>query len=64
MYQGHLVFQKGTYEDNVNPIEKVERSSLIMAATVHQQPALAMIQDTTRARVMACSPQLFLEDAP
>eukprot|EP00437_Effrenium_voratum_P016221 CAMPEP_0181445170 /NCGR_PEP_ID=MMETSP1110-20121109/25449_1 /TAXON_ID=174948 /ORGANISM="Symbiodinium sp., Strain CCMP421" /LENGTH=931 /DNA_ID=CAMNT_0023569205 /DNA_START=73 /DNA_END=2868 /DNA_ORIENTATION=+ len=51
-------------QDNVNPIEKVERSSLIMAATVHQQPALAMIQDTTRARVMACSPQLFLEDAP
>merc|ERR1711879_1036521 len=32
-------------QDNVNPIEKVERSTLIMASTVHKQPISALIQD-------------------
>merc|ERR1711966_213022 len=40
-------------QDNVNPIDKVERSTLIMATTVYQQPACALIQEGQRAR---CEP--------
>lgn len=50
-------------QDNVNPIAKVERSSLIMASTVHQQPAECLMNESSHARVIADSPQLFLEDA-
>jgi len=50
-------------QDNVNPIEKVERSTLIMATTVHQKPASALIKDAQLPRVSASSPSLFLEDA-
>mmetsp|Transcript_126991 Transcript_126991/g.179207 ORF Transcript_126991/g.179207 Transcript_126991/m.179207 type:complete len:1000 (+) Transcript_126991:70-3069(+) len=50
-------------QDNVNPIAKVERSSLIMASTVHQQPAECLMNESCHARVVADSPQLFLEDA-
>jgi len=46
-------------QDSVNPIEKVERSQLIMASTIHQQPISALIQDAQRARCEA----LILEDA-
>ncbi|CAJ1427971.1 unnamed protein product [Effrenium voratum] len=49
-------------QDNINPIEKVERSSLIMASTVHQQPAAALINGSQTQRVMGSSPQLFLAD--
>mmetsp|Transcript_853 Transcript_853/g.1463 ORF Transcript_853/g.1463 Transcript_853/m.1463 type:complete len:201 (+) Transcript_853:3-605(+) len=49
--------------DNVNPIDKVERSTLIMATTVHQQPAAALIREAQVPRVSATSPMLFLEDA-
>ena len=31
-------------QDNVNPIDKVERSTLIMASTVHQVPVSSLIQ--------------------
>jgi len=51
-------------QDNVNPIDKVERSMLIMASTVHQETAAAIIQDGQRARVENTCPKLFeLEDA-
>eukprot|EP00812_Abedinium_dasypus_P009226 NODE_2931_length_854_cov_252.309136.p1 GENE.NODE_2931_length_854_cov_252.309136~~NODE_2931_length_854_cov_252.309136.p1 ORF type:complete len:206 (+),score=85.90 NODE_2931_length_854_cov_252.309136:3-620(+) len=49
-------------QDNMNPIEKVERSTLIMATTVHQQRAAGLIRDTQRERVCAASPMLFLGD--
>lgn len=49
-------------QDNVNPIDKVERSTLIMAGTVHQQPASALIKDSQLPRVSAASPMLFCED--
>jgi len=49
-------------QDNVNPIDKVERSTLIMATTVHQLPASALIKDAQVARVSTTSPMLFLED--
>jgi len=48
---------------NMNPIDKVERSTLIMATTVHQQPASALIRDAQLPRVKAASPMLFLNDA-
>mmetsp|Transcript_63613 Transcript_63613/g.149056 ORF Transcript_63613/g.149056 Transcript_63613/m.149056 type:complete len:952 (+) Transcript_63613:76-2931(+) len=50
-------------QDNVNPIDKVERSTLIVASTVHQQPVAALIDEASVARVSTSSPQLFLEDA-
>lgn len=48
---------------NINPIEKVERSTLIMAGTIHQLPPGELIQDTQLPRVSTASPMLFLEDA-
>jgi hypothetical protein len=36
-----------------NPIEKVERSALIVASTIHQQPAEALIRSAARARLEA-----------
>jgi len=50
-------------QDNVNPIDKVERSTLIMASTVHQEPVSSLIQPAHAQRVAAASPQLFLEDS-
>merc|ERR1712072_653974 len=49
-------------QDNVNPIDKVERSTLIMATTVHQQPASALIRDAQLPRVKVSSPILFIDD--
>eukprot|EP00930_Biecheleria_cincta_P046775 TRINITY_DN3230_c0_g1_i1.p1 TRINITY_DN3230_c0_g1~~TRINITY_DN3230_c0_g1_i1.p1 ORF type:complete len:947 (-),score=250.40 TRINITY_DN3230_c0_g1_i1:101-2941(-) len=49
-------------QDNMNPIEKVERSCLIMASTVHQAPPAALINEAHQARVNSTSPMLFLED--
>ena len=50
--------------DNVNPIEKVERSVLIVGTTIHQQPdAGALLQAEHAKRVLGHSPQLFLADA-
>lgn len=47
-------------QDNMNPIEKVERSMLIMASTVHQQATAALICEGQHPRVSAASPALFL----
>ena len=50
--------------DNVNPIEKVERSVLIVGTTIHQQPdAGALLQAEHVKRVSGHSPQLFLGGA-
>ena len=46
-------------EDNVNPIEKLERSTLIVASTLHGPPAAAMLKDDQQARVLEYSPMLF-----
>merc|ERR1712217_420155 len=52
-------------QDNISPIDKVERSTLIMATTVHQQPASALIRESQSQRVRDCSPMLFqLADVP
>jgi hypothetical protein len=45
-------------EDNVNPIEKVERSLLIAGATIHGVPPHDLLEPGQRERVLAQSPQL------
>mmetsp|Transcript_56259 Transcript_56259/g.131116 ORF Transcript_56259/g.131116 Transcript_56259/m.131116 type:complete len:252 (-) Transcript_56259:65-820(-) len=49
--------------ENNNPIDRVERSTLIMASTVHQKPAAALVSEAQLPRVSAASPMLFLADA-
>eukprot|EP00931_Biecheleriopsis_adriatica_P058888 TRINITY_DN3514_c0_g1_i1.p1 TRINITY_DN3514_c0_g1~~TRINITY_DN3514_c0_g1_i1.p1 ORF type:complete len:950 (-),score=227.67 TRINITY_DN3514_c0_g1_i1:93-2942(-) len=50
-------------QENVNPIEKVERSTLIMASTIHQQSPAALIDEAQLPRVKGASETLFsLED--
>ncbi|CAJ1426774.1 unnamed protein product [Effrenium voratum] len=46
-------------QENCNPIERVERSSLIMASTVHQEPARALVNEAVLQRVAGASPQLL-----
>lgn len=46
-------------QDNVSPIEKVERSTLIMASTIHRTPAAALMQPSQLPRVRGSSPMLF-----
>merc|ERR1712100_326517 len=46
-------------EDNVNPIKKVERWSLIMAGTVHGKEASEMVSSANRPRLEASCPMLF-----
>jgi hypothetical protein len=49
-------------EDNVNPIEKVERSVMIAATTVHRRPASELLSDEQRTRFFTHSPRLALPD--
>ena len=46
-------------QDNINPIEKVERSSLIMASTIHRLPVAQMIKAERLNDVKKFSPMLF-----
>lgn len=45
-------------QDNVNPIEKVERSLMIMATTIHGRPASELLADDQRERFFSTSPRL------
>ena len=45
-------------QGNVNPIERVERSAVIMATTIHRLPASALLSGMEVQRVLSCSPQL------
>ncbi len=45
-------------QGNVNPVEKVERSSMIVATTVHGKPATELLVEDQRQRFFATSPQL------
>ena len=49
---------------NVNPIEKVERSTLIVAGTIHDKPAIEMVRTDQVARIQGNSPQLTGEQNP
>ena len=48
-------------QDNVNPVVKVERSSLIMAGTVHGCSAEELVAAPQLAKVQAASPMLFAD---
>merc|ERR1712151_944199 len=50
-------------QDNVNPIDKVERSTLIMATTLHQQRAAELVRETQHQRLTETAPLLFLDAA-
>eukprot|EP00005_Dracoamoeba_jomungandri_P000842 CAMPEP_0174250394 /NCGR_PEP_ID=MMETSP0439-20130205/578_1 /TAXON_ID=0 /ORGANISM="Stereomyxa ramosa, Strain Chinc5" /LENGTH=998 /DNA_ID=CAMNT_0015330449 /DNA_START=39 /DNA_END=3035 /DNA_ORIENTATION=+ len=45
--------------DNLNPIEKVERSSLIVASTIHYAPPISLVRSSQLNRVQTYSPNLF-----
>jgi len=49
-------------QDNQNPIEKVERSTLIMATTIHGLPAKELIKPQFLEPVAEFSPKLFIEN--
>jgi len=46
-------------QDNVNPIEKVERSALIVTTTIQGKSAAELIKNDQVARVTTYSPALF-----
>eukprot|EP01128_Nolandella_sp_AFSM9_P011060 TRINITY_DN777_c0_g1_i2.p1 TRINITY_DN777_c0_g1~~TRINITY_DN777_c0_g1_i2.p1 ORF type:complete len:420 (+),score=121.76 TRINITY_DN777_c0_g1_i2:372-1631(+) len=46
-------------QDNVNPIEKVERSSLILASTIHGAPAASLVSAAQLSRVEEYNPKLL-----
>jgi len=50
-------------QDNVNPIEKVERSLMIVGTTIHGRPASELLADDQRERFLASSPRLGLAPA-
>lgn len=50
-------------EDNVNPVEKVERSVMIVATTLHRLPATELLADDQRERFLTHAPRLALPDA-
>jgi len=51
-------------QQNVNPIEKVERSNLIVAMAVHNKSADELLKEDQQKRVRTYSPGLFLEAGP
>jgi hypothetical protein len=46
--------------ENVNPIEKIEKSSLIVTATVHQVTPAELLADGQRDRIAQVNPRLIL----
>jgi len=46
-------------QDNINPIEKVERSSLIVASTIQAVAPEALLRPEHVTRVKELSPKLF-----
>jgi hypothetical protein len=49
-------------QKNVNPIERVERSTLIMASTLQGLPAAALVQGSQVERLHQLTPMLVLTD--
>lgn len=45
-------------ENNVNPVEKIERSLLIVASTIHHAPAEELVLEEQVQRVLTYSPTL------
>jgi len=46
-------------KENINPIEKVERSTLIMATSIHNRVTNELIQPSELERVSTFSPKLI-----
>lgn len=51
-------------QDNVNPIEKVERSLMIVGTTIHGRPASELLAEGQRERFFQTSPRLGPARAP
>eukprot|EP01063_Lacrimia_lanifica_P028422 TRINITY_DN414_c0_g2_i1.p1 TRINITY_DN414_c0_g2~~TRINITY_DN414_c0_g2_i1.p1 ORF type:complete len:1096 (+),score=281.01 TRINITY_DN414_c0_g2_i1:53-3340(+) len=51
-------------QHNVNPIEKVERSTLIVASTIHDAPAAALVKAGHAERVEALNLQVAAQETP
>jgi len=49
--------------DNVNPIERVERSTLIMASTIQDRGVELLLKDDHVERIKSLSPNLFTQPA-
>jgi len=47
---------------NINPIEKVERSTLIVASAIHKKSASDIVKPSHLSVVQAHSPQLMIDD--
>lgn len=47
---------------NINPVEKVDRSTLVVASTVHEQAPQVMLQPTQLEAARMFNPQLFLQN--
>jgi hypothetical protein len=48
-------------QQNQNPIEKLERSTLIVTTTIHDQPASQLVNPNQLERLTEFSPSLFVE---
>eukprot|EP00808_Paulinella_micropora_P009122 g83100.t1 len=46
-------------QKNVNPVEKVERTSLILGSMIQRQPVDSLLQSSQEARLRLSSPMLF-----
>merc|ERR1711956_162346 len=50
-------------QDNINPIEKIERSSLLVASVIHGVNVRELLQDKTQlSRITEGSPYLLADD--
>mmetsp|Transcript_28816 Transcript_28816/g.62232 ORF Transcript_28816/g.62232 Transcript_28816/m.62232 type:complete len:229 (+) Transcript_28816:2-688(+) len=54
-----LTLMDTVIQRNVNPIDKVERSMLIMASALHRVNTATMLEDNEVGRIQDSSPQLF-----
>jgi hypothetical protein len=48
-------------QDNINPIERVERSAFILASCVHRVPIKQLLGDADWGRISSNSPALLVE---
>lgn len=48
-------------QDNINPIEKLERSTLIMGSTIQRVPVSELVLESQLERLGHLSPKLLLD---
>eukprot|EP01064_Diplonema_japonicum_P021011 TRINITY_DN3055_c0_g1_i1.p1 TRINITY_DN3055_c0_g1~~TRINITY_DN3055_c0_g1_i1.p1 ORF type:complete len:924 (+),score=285.24 TRINITY_DN3055_c0_g1_i1:65-2773(+) len=48
-------------QKSINPIEKIERSTLIVSTTIHDKPSEELVKPAQMERVKTYSPKLFLQ---